>query len=195
VSYTDPYADQYPDAPPAYDKEALKLEKLGFEPTVYVNLAGVVLGGQERQEVLRLASVFVTARTTLTQMNDGIRIYRDQKNPYDSHAVQVWLATRKEQGRFTQHRMAGFIPRRLCTNCWKSFGGKHAEALQCPYCHGPLNLQPMSWINKYLCERYFDVGKNIWYSVWWINQKDPKSSWGCQLALGLPPIALTPPRS
>jgi hypothetical protein len=183
--YGDPYHDE-PLPTPGYDKEGFKLQKLGFEPTLYVNLAGVVLGGQDRQEVLRLASAFVTSTTTLRQDNDGIRFYRDPKNPYDQFAIQVWLATRMEHGRFTQHTMAGFIPRRVCTNCWKSL---------CPYCHGPLNFQPMSWINQYLCEKYFDVGKNIWYSVWWINQKDPRSNWGCQLGLGLPPIALTPPRS
>lgn len=177
------------------EKERLKVQKLGFQPTMFVNLAGVVAGGQERQTTLRMASAFVTATTTLTQLNDGVRMYRDAQNQYDPHAVQVWLATAMQEGRMTGHKMAGFIPRRICTNCWKSFGGRHAEALQCPFCHGPLNHQPMSWINRYLCEKYFDVGKNIWYSVWWINQKDPKSSWGCQLALGLPPIELTPPRS
>lgn len=175
-------------------KESLKLAKLGFNPTLYANVAGVIMGGEDRQDVLRKASVFVTARSTLTHANGGVIMYRDKTNKYDPFAVQIWLATSMRDGKFADHRMAGFMPRRICVNCWKSFGGKHADALQCPYCHGPLNYQLMSWLNKFLCETYFDKGSGIWYSVWWINQADPNSHWGCQLALGLPPVELQPPR-
>jgi hypothetical protein len=174
-------------------KEALKLTKLGFQPVIYANVAGVVAGGEDRQDILRQASAFVTARSTLSLWNGGLMLYPDKQNKFDRYAIQVWLATAMVNGRLGSLRLAGFIPRRACTNCWKSFGGKDAEVLQCPYCHGPLNGQPMSWLNKFICENYYDKGLGIWCSVWWINQANPQSYWGCQLALGFPPTEPQPP--
>lgn len=174
--------------------KVLRIGKLGFDPALYCNVAGVVAGGAHLQEVLRKASTFVTHRTTLTQQNGGLRLYRDRENKFDEFAVQVWLATSYENQQFTNLQHAGFIPRRVCMHCYKSFGGKHAENINCPYCNGNLSSFPMSWINKYLCQQYFDVGRGVWASVWWINQADPNSNWGCRLGIGLPPTQkLRPP--
>lgn len=179
----------YSPAPDQFEgKESLKHTKLGFWPDIYCNVAGVVAGGQDRQNILRLASVFVTEKTTLTIDNGGLQLYPDPQNQYDPHAIQVWLAITLRDGKFTNLRCAGFIPRRICTNCKKSFGGKHAEALQCPYCHGPLNMQPISWLNKHMVEGYFSRQIGVWCAVWWIN-RNPQvkgSTWGCQLAIKFP---------
>lgn len=176
------------------DKRELMIKKLGFEPMLFCNVAGVVAGGKDRQDTLRRAAAFVTAGKTLTQLNDGIRLYHDKNNIYDSEAVQVWLGTSKVGDKFVGHEMAGFIPKRWCPHCGKSFGGKNSDALQCPMCLGPLNMQPVSWLNRFICQNYLDQGINIWYSVWWINQANPKVSWGCQLGIQFPKVKLTPPR-
>jgi hypothetical protein len=118
---------------------------------------------------------------------------RDAGNQHDPNAVKVWLATERDGGRFRKLQEAGFIPRRLCLHCGKSFGGKSADDDECPYCHKDLSRNPMSRLNAYLCQNYFDVDMGVYYAVHWINRVSPESSWGCQLALGLPPGELRPP--
>jgi hypothetical protein len=142
-----------------------------------------------------LASSFVTSKQTLTKQNGGIQLIGDRFNKFDKYAIEVRLATRYDNG-YTWHQCVGFIPRRLCTKCSKSFGGKHSQNLVCPYCAADLSNDRMSWFNKFIVERYADRSVPINYAVWWINQNPQvkDSSWGCSLALQLPPTELTPPK-
>jgi hypothetical protein len=167
----------------------LMRKKLGFVPDLMANVTGVTMGDDDRQGVLRAASVFVGANTSLTCFNQGVQLRADFDNQYDSNAIQVWLATERVQdGTFGGHRMAGFIPRRVCLNpeCYKGFGGKNAEAMKCPFCSYDLHGDERTWLNAYIANHYFKMNRGIWYAVWWINQASHESSFGCKMALGFP---------
>ena len=159
--------------------------KLGFTPNLYCNVAGTVAGGKDRQRVLSMSSSFVTKYLTLTRSNDGIRLGPEQNNVYDPNAIQVWLATSKVQGKFRDHQLAGYLPRRVCYKCWKSFGGPAASATECPYCRASLS-HPMTYLNVFLQPLMplrlgaYDVG------ALWISQGQVGGSWGCRLAFRLP---------
>ena len=179
----------------ATEKEELKQQKLGFAPTTYCNLAGVVAGGVDRQRVLQQASRFVTASTSLTCFNKGIWLVCTKDNMWDEFAVEVWLATNRVGAQYTGHEKAGFMPRRICTSCQRSWGGQKAEVPSCPYCSAYMRYDTISYLNRFVCQNYLDQGKGIWHSVWWINQ-GPMSKggvWGCQIALAFPPMEVKPP--
>jgi ribosomal protein S27AE len=102
--------------------------------------------------------------------------------------MQVWMATRLIGGQFQGWEEVGFLPRKICLSCHESFAAKDFERPACRKC-GITHDSPKSFINQYIRQNYFDLGKGIFYAAWWINQaRDKPSSWGCKLALGLPPI-------
>jgi hypothetical protein len=200
VSYEDEYASnvETPGTPlNEEEKQELRRKKLGFEPMLFCNVAGVVAGGHGRQTILERAAKFVTSTNSLTCFNKGVWLIRDPNNNWDKFAIEVWLATGRVGAQYTHHEKVGFIPKRACVSCGKSWGGDRSEVLSCPYCQTSLENEPMSHLNRFICQNFFDRGEGIWYSVWWVNQ-GPMSKggvWGCQLALAFPPIEVRPPNA
>jgi len=105
----------------------------------------------------------------------------------------VWLATKKVDDKLTGHQHVGYIPRRLCTHCWKSFGGKDACVSMCPFCNKDLSNQMLTNFNRFLAQNYMDVGRGIWLGAYWIAQASQGTSYGCKMAFLLPPVQLRPP--
>jgi Zn ribbon nucleic-acid-binding protein len=153
--------------------------KFGFRPNAYCNVAGVVAGGQDRQDVLRAAEVFAGNQATLTLDNGGLRLVPDPSNPYDRYAIKVLLATKLDYaGKPTDLQAAGFIPRAACPVCWTSWGGKRADALNCVKCGA--EMPPMKF-NEFLSQAIAD-GREVRAGVDWISDGS-KGSYGCRLAL------------
>jgi hypothetical protein len=169
------------------EKQQLMRQKLGFEPNLFCHIAGVTMEPR-RQVALERASQLVTASSTLSCLNGGMRLTSDKTNKFDSWAMQVWMATRLVGGQFQSWEEVGFIPRKICLGCHESFAARDFDKLVCPKC-GDVGTHPMRFLNMYIRQNYFDQGKGIFYAAWWINQaRDKPSSWGCKLALGLPPV-------
>jgi predicted RNA-binding Zn-ribbon protein involved in translation (DUF1610 family) len=174
------------------EKRQLQHQKLGFEPTLFVGVAGVTMA-PNRQGWLGLASAFVTSSSTLSVSNGGILLNRDKNNKFDPYAIEIWLATQLEGNLFKAHAPIGFIPRRMCTECGAAFPARFIDAGACPSCGATMVSQAMSWINRFLAMEYIDRGLGFFCSVWWINKAPGTASYGCRLALGLPAIAIRPP--
>lgn len=164
-------------------------KRFGFDPTLYCQVAGVVAGGQDRQDILRRASVFVSKVHTLTYWNSGLYLEPEPTNQYDENAIKVWVATALRQNEFTEPLHVGYIPKRVCTKCFHSWGGKKADRPACPECDESMNHTQLTFLNWYINTHFYKRGVGIYVAVDWIAQgKQPGSSWGCRLALAFPDI-------
>lgn len=108
------------------------IERLGFTPDVFCQVAGVTFEG--RQSTLAVAMDYANNN----QKTLPVKLVPEPENKFDSNAVKVMLGTFHDvDGWYYEH--VGYIPRSLCADCGKNVMGKDADKGVCKSC-GSENL-------------------------------------------------------
>ena len=133
-------------------------ERVGFKPDVVFNIAGTTFRDDEtgikRQDILK------ECREIHARYGDIIPIFRPEpKNKFDVHAIAIYLPTRDTAaGELEQYLKVGYVPRRYCSMCRTSWGGKKADDKNCVDCGYSTDKDPATYLNEYIRSKMYDDG-------------------------------------
>lgn len=121
-------------------REGFTIDNLGFIPSLIFSAAGVTF---ENRQTL----VFEISK--LLNLKPPVKFIAEPDNEFDPSAIGIHVGISKDQmtGKWT-YAQIGYVPRRFCSTCKSSFGGKYADSETCPFCNK--KFDPIVYFNEYI---------------------------------------------
>jgi len=110
-------------------------KRLGFNPegSIIFHVAGTTFENRQKLlEAMRTYCGFDCAPPVRLEAASD----KDKKEFGDPHAIEVWAGVYRDSltGDW-EFSHIGYVPRRVCISCNKSYGGKWLKNKECPFCN------------------------------------------------------------